>query len=191
MDESPFETTPTYAPAKRKINRRFIYLIIAVLFILIAFVGYKIFGTTNTQTAVLKPTPTEAPTPTDTPSPTPSVSPSPSPTSGPTAKPTQNPVDKTTGLNRSKLSATVQNGSGEIGAAGKGSDFLKNLGYNVSATGNADNFEYTGVTIKVKSASKDFLALLKKDLGASYTVDAATSDLSDSFSTDALVIIGK
>ena len=100
-------------------------------------------------------------------------------------------IDKTTGLDRSKLSVTIQNGSGEAGVAGKGSDFLKTFGYNVTATGNADNFDFENVTIKIKSTKSTYLSLLKNDLEEEYTVDASTSDLESGFSSDALVIIGK
>jgi hypothetical protein len=115
----------------------------------------------------------------------------PTPTINPLITPTINPVDKDSGLDRSKLSVTVQNGSGAAGVAGKGVTALKNLGYAVLGSGNADNFNYSNVTIQVKSNKSDFLNLLKKDLGFSYTIGPATSDLPNSFSSDALVIIGK
>lgn len=100
------------------------------------------------------------------------------------------PVDKS-GLNRSKLSIAVVNGSGIEGTAGKAATILKDLGYNVVSTGNADNFDYAGVTIKVKKEMSNFLDLLKKDLSKEYTVSATSSDLSPDSSTDALIIIGK
>lgn len=187
MEETPLEAIPTLSPTKRKINKRFIYLVLAIIVIAIIFFAYKVFGSgsssnTNQKSAVASPTKEQTQTP------TPSQSPSPS-TVSPSATP--NSVDKATGLDRSKLSVIVENGSGGEGVAGKGSDYLKGLGYNVSSTGNADNFDYTNVTIQVKSSKSDFLSLLKKDLGASYTIDKATSDLPDSFSSDALVIIGE
>lgn len=198
MEETPLETAPAFAPNKRKINNRFIYLIVAVIAVALLFFGFKFIsgGSTSTKIA-LKPTPTVTPIllPTDTPTPsvsqTPTPTDTPTPQDTPTAAPTQNPVDPTSGLDRSQLSVTVENGSGDSGVAGKGSSILKNLGYNVTATGNADNFNYTNVTIQVKAASSSYLNLLKSDLGSNYTVGNATSDLSDSFSTDALVIIGK
>lgn len=192
MEETPFEATP--APSslpKRKINRRFIYLVFAICFLAILFIGYKALNPSKsqtTQTTSLEASPT---IPTDTITPTPEETSTPTPTNTPTPKPTGNPVDKATGLDRSKLSVTVQNGSGEEGVAGKASDTLKNLGYDVISTGNADNYDYKNVTIQVKSSSSDFLDLLKKDLGFSYTIESATADLPDSFSSDALVIIGK
>lgn len=100
------------------------------------------------------------------------------------------PVDKS-GLDRNKLSVTVENGSGTEGAAGKAADILKEFGYNVSSTGNADNYNYQGVTIKVKKDKGNFLDLLKKDLSKDYTVATTSSDLSSSSPTDALIIIGK
>jgi hypothetical protein len=85
----------------------------------------------------------------------------------------------------------IENGSGQAGVASKASDYLTGLGYNVSSTGNADNFNYTNVTIQVKSGQSDFLPLLTKDLGVNYTIGNTSSDLPDSASEDALVIIGQ
>lgn len=187
MEETPLEAIPALGPTRRKINRRFIYLVLTILAIIIVFVAYKSFGSSNKSvnqnSAMISPTasPTESPT----------SSPSASPLPTSEASPTPSSVDKATGLDRSKLSITIENGSGEAGVAGKASDYLKGLGYVISSTGNADNFDYTNVTIQVKANKSDFLALLKKDLGFNYTIDKATSDLADSFSTDALVIIGK
>ncbi len=100
------------------------------------------------------------------------------------------PVDKS-GLDRSKLSVIVQNGSGTEGVAGKAADVLKELGYNVASTGNADNYNYTGVTVKVKKEKSNFLDLLKKDLSKDYTIKSSSSDLSSDSPTDALIIVGK
>jgi hypothetical protein len=100
------------------------------------------------------------------------------------------PIDKS-GLDRSKLTVTVENGSGVEGVAGKAADVLKTFGYNIVSTGNADNYDYQGVTIKVKSDQKDFVNLLKQDLSKDYTVTASSSDLPSDSSTQAIVIIGK
>jgi len=101
------------------------------------------------------------------------------------------PVDSS-GLDRSKLSVIVENGSGIEGTAGKAADVLKELGYNIISTGNADNYNYKGVTIKAKKEKGNFLELLKKDLSKNYKVTSSSSDLSsDSSPTDALIIIGK
>lgn len=158
--------------------------------------GSKFLGTgKNAGTGDITPTPTEFIIPTDTPAPTssetPTVTPKPTKTPTPTLKPSASSIDQASGLDRKDLSVTVQNGSGEAGVAGKAADVLRNLGYNVAGTGNADNFNYSDVTIQVKSPKKDFLALLKKDLSTNYTIGSATSDLSATSSSEALVIVGK
>ncbi|MCL4419017.1 LytR C-terminal domain-containing protein [Patescibacteria group bacterium] len=170
-------------------------LLLIIIVILLVFVGKKLIGSKSQkqEASQTTPTPTQTQLPTDTPSlsPTSQSTPSPKPTNTPTPKQAASPLDKTTGLDRSKLSVAVQNGSGETGVAAKASDFLKNLGYNVVSTGNADNSGYTSVTVQVKNAKSDYLSLLKKDLSANYTVGASSSDLSASTSADAVVIIGK
>lgn len=192
MEETPLEASSSFAaPGKKKINKRFIYLVIAIVILLLLFLGSKFLSTNKKQSINDVPaatSPTQIPSVTT--EPPSSGSPTPSETLTPTPKPTINPVDKSTGLNRSKLSVTVQNGSGQAGVAGKAADILKNLGYNVVSSGNADNYDYVNVSIQVKAVSSDFLALLKKDL-ASYTIGSNSADLSTSFSSDALVIIGK
>jgi len=100
------------------------------------------------------------------------------------------PVDKS-GLDRSKLSVTVENGSGIEGTAGKAADILKEIGYNVPTIGNAGNYNYKGVTIKVKKEKSNFLDLLKKDLSKNYSINSTSSDLSSDSPTDCLIIIGK
>jgi len=101
------------------------------------------------------------------------------------------PANNAANLDRSKLTITVQNGSGEEGIAGKASTFLSSLGYKASSTANADNYNYKGMTIKVKSSASSYLDLLKTDLSKNYTVTIASSDLSPGSPTDAIVIIGK
>lgn len=173
MEERSLEAAP-YAPQKSGKSKRFLYLVVLALILLLAFVGFKILSLQNHVNVASNPAPSAAPTvalkekPTSTPIPTP-----------------------TTALSRSKLSITVENGSGEVGVASKVSDYLKGLGYNVTGTSNADSFDYNGVTIQVKSENKDYLAMLKKDLEANYSIESATPDLSSSFSSSALVIIGK
>jgi hypothetical protein len=191
MEETPLEAIPAFnTPApKRPVNKRFVYLVLTILVLFIALFSYKVFGTSNkkaiTQSpAVITSTPTIF-----TEEQSQSLTPTATPTEVPT--PTVNPIDKATGLDRSKLSVTVQNGSGEAGVAGKASDTLKGLGYDVVGTGNADNFDYANVVIQVKSGNSDYLDLLKTDLGLSYTIGSTSADLADGFSSDALVIIGK
>jgi hypothetical protein len=188
MEETPLEAIPAFGPKPRRpVNKRFIYLVLTIIVLIIAFFSYKAFGPKTKGTVLQNPA---AITPTITPSAV-SGTATPTPTNAPSTTPTINPVDAATGLNRSKLSVIIQNGSGEAGVAGKASDTLKNLGYDVISSGNADNFDYTNVVIQVKAASSGYLDLLKTDLGLSYTIGTTSADLPDSFSSDALVIIGK
>ncbi|HZQ29803.1 MAG TPA: LytR C-terminal domain-containing protein [Patescibacteria group bacterium] len=191
-DKNPYiNTTSPYTtsgmPSKRRNPKKLLLILgaIVVLLLLGNFVRGKIFKSSPAAT----PTPTPVATETPSPSPEESSSPSASPTATPKAA--VNSVDKASGLDRANLSVAIQNGSGESGVAGTASTFLTGLGYNVTSTGNADNFNFTGVTVQVKSSKSDFLSLLKKDLSTKYTVSSATSDLSATSSADALVIIGK
>lgn len=195
MENTEFQSTVLNKPVKKSKRPLFWLLLLIIIVILLVFVGKKLIGSKSQkqEASQTTPTPTQTQLPTDTPSlsPTSQSTPSPKPTNTPTPKQAASPLDKTTGLDRSKLSVAVQNGSGETGVAAKASDFLKNLGYNVVSTGNADNSGYTSVTVQVKNAKSDYLSLLKKDLSANYTVGASSSDLSASTSADAVVIIGK
>lgn len=199
MDESPFPAPSLDNKPASKKRRRFLFLILAIIFIVVLILlGSKFLGTKSAnKEGSVTPTPTEFIIPSDTP--TPEVSQSPTPTPKPTKAPTPtakssssgDSVDSATGLDRKDLSVAVQNGSGEVGVAGKAADILKNLGYSIASTGNADNYNYSGVTIQVKNAQKAYLPILKKDLGSDYTISSATSDLTASSSADALVIVGK
>lgn len=192
LQDSPFATHSYQKSSPKGSARKLFALIALVLVVALGIFGAsKFMGSTQEEEVkgTITPTPTEIIFPSDTP--TPEFSPTPAPSNTPTPKPTSSPVDKTTRLDRSDLSVAVQNGSGEAGVASKGSDVLKSFGYNVISTGNASNYNYEDVTIKVKSEKKAYLPLLQKDLEGSYTVNSATSDLSASSSADALVIIGK
>lgn len=194
MEETSFQTpspsdnfyTPSTPPQK---SRNFGRLIVIVLILgILIFGAYRLISSRQTTTVPsVAPTPTEFQFPTDTPAPSPVTSPTPEVTTIPTV----NPIDSSTGLDRSALTVEVQNGSGVVGAASKASDVLKGFGYHVTAMGNADNFNFENATVQVKSAKSKYLTLLKKDLGFSYTVASASSDLSASSAADALVIIGK
>jgi hypothetical protein len=196
MEENQFQEIPqTFTPGrpKRSLPKKTVVLIVIIALLILIFLFLKLSGKSakqSTSTPTTLPTATQTPAP-ETPTPSSSEAPTPSPTASPTPKPSVNPVDSTTGLDRSTLNVLIENGSGQAGVAVKASDYLTGLGYNVSSTSNADNFNYTNVTIQVKSGKSDFLALLKKDLGFNYTIGNTSSDLPDSASEDALVIIGQ
>jgi len=191
--QSPINQFNYSSPEMPKKPKKFIYIVIFLVILVVFFLTKSLFfgGSNQKEEPSTTPSPTEYQFPTDTPAP--SVNPTTEagkPTVTPTTK-AVNPIDSSTGLDRSMLSVKVENGSGVAGAASKGSDVLKSFGYKISTIGNADNENYENVTIQVKSTKSNFLALLKKDLGFSYTVGSASADLDSSSVADALVIIGK
>lgn len=195
MEDSSFQSPVSQfnyqSPQQPSGSKKIVKLVIFALIVIGLIWGIqKLFfgGSKQEKPVAISPTPTEYQFPTDTPAPSPTGAED--PTATPTTK-AVNPIDSGTGLDRSTLSVEVRNGSGEAGAASKGADVLKGFGYKVIATGNADNFNYQNTTIQVKSTKTNFLALLKKDLGFSYTVGSASADLDSSSTADALVIIGK
>lgn len=202
FNQSPFGTKSTSSSSSSSKGpggrgKKLIFLVIILILLgAVAFGAMQFLGGQSSEAP--EPTPTiseEFSLPTDTPTPTEDEEETPTPTTkSATPTPTKaaatgSSVDKTTGLDRADLTILVQNGSGEAGVAKVMADKLTGLGYVVSGTSNADNFDYAQTVIKVKAASKDFLALLRKDLGTDYTIGSATSDYTGE--GDAVVIIGK
>lgn len=192
----PFQSYSAKSPRSSgpKSPGKGLYIVLLLLLIIVVGIGAAQFLSSKskdlnnaTPTPIEFTEPTEAPSPTPTPeeslTPTISVTPSLSPTTS-----ASNSVDKATGLDRSKLSITVQNGSGKAGAAGKAAKILEDLGYNVVSTGNADSYDYVNTEIEVSSLKKAYLALLKKDLGNDYTI--STTSTTYSGDSDAVVIVG-
>ena len=188
MEDQFTEIPHVFNPSKpqRRLPRRTIVLLTIIVLLLITFIFIRFTSSKKPNTSVTSTV--------TSPSPTASAieqTPSPSPSGSPTPTPTVSPVDKKTGLDRSKLSVSVENGSGGAGVAGKAADFLKGLGYDVVSTSNADSFSYSGVVIQIKSEKSDYLNLLKNDLGQNYTIGTTSAELSSSASEDVLVIIGQ
>lgn len=121
------------------------------------------------------------------PSPTPDVSPA--PTSSPTKAPPK--AAEKEASNEEGIKIAVQNGSGESGVAASAAAILRQAGYSIVSTGNADNFNYTNVTIKIKNSQKSFLSSIQKALESEYTIGETSSNLSEGQDYDALVIVGK
>ena len=183
MDELNFGETPVnISPrSEKRFPSRFLVLVIIVivLALIIFAISKTFFGKQNTAGKVTLITTTTALKIANPPEATKAAQVT------PTVKPAAGVADKT------KVSIEVQNGSGEAGVASKMSTLLKGLGYKVSSTGNADNYEYTGVTIQTKSEFKNYIAALKKDLTPDYTVSASSSDLLATSTADIVVIVGK
>lgn len=178
-----------------KSSKRFLFVLAGVFLLgVVVFAATRLIGSNKSEDLAMEATPVEVIEPTEEETPTPqppTATPTTPPTPTPTSKVIAGSLDKTTGLDRSKLSIEVLNGGGVAGAAGKAADYLKSLGYRIVSTGNADNFDYETTTLQLKSSSSSYLSLLKKDLSENYSVGTASSSLSATSSSDAVVIIGK
>src|SRR3990172_10486275 len=143
---------------RRRLSRR-AFIFIGVFLAIIILIGGLIFFVTRNSSSEEQKTidlPQSSSEPTSTPT----------PTLTPEAEKTPTP---TTATKKSELRVAVQNGSGESGVAAAASAVLKSAGYSVISTGNADNYDYTGVTIQIKSSEKSFLNGLEEDLSSDYT----------------------
>ncbi len=158
--------------------------VVIVIVLLLALGGYILYS--NSRKSQEKPkeavVPTEAPTeaPTVTASPSGALTPSPSP------KPTTGVVSSAADLN-----IQVLNGSGTVGAASQVKDFLASKGYKHLETGNADNFDYQKITVKIKDSQKKFLSTVQKDLQEKYELATGSGTLSADSLFDVSVIVGK
>lgn len=171
-----------------------LYVVLFVLLVIIIGIGAAQFLTSRNDdikdaapTAIEFEEPTEAP-----PTPTPEAAET---TITPTGtdedeaeEESSDSVDKATGLDRADLSIVVLNGSGVSGAAGKLSTTLTELGYDVSSTGNADSSDYESTEISISNVKRNFLNLLKKDLGSDYTIGETSTTYTGT--GDARIIIG-
>lgn len=183
---------PTYTKQTAPFPRKLLFLILILILLGAGLLAGKQF---MGDKAVV-PTPTVTPAPTLTPEP-PTATPALSPTTTPTVKgkisPTAVPTTAATGKTDAKRAITVDvlNGSGVVGAASKMAAFLKNVGYTIGTTGNADAFDYANIVVQIKKSKATFLTQLKTDLASDYTVGSTSATLAETSSSDAVVIIGK
>lgn len=188
---APAQTSSFQSYSSKPRKRGVILRWIAILLILglLGFAGFSVFRAQqgNSQPEEEIPTPTIEQIPTETPTPEPKGSPT--PTSKPTATPTKAPTG--TPVPTKSVTLKILNGSGTAGEAGKAADFLRDLGYAVQSTGNADNFDYTKTEIQITKAKENLLTSLKKDVEGKYAVGTTSATLSTSEGVDAIVIIGK
>lgn len=113
------------------------------------------------------------------------VEPSASPSSTPVTVETPKPM-----LNKSEISFEVLNGTGVSGLAKKIADQLKDLGYQIVKTGNADKSTYEKTQISVKSDLKDKVDLIIADLKDVIKIASIGGELKDS-TASARIILGK
>lgn len=100
------------------------------------------------------------------------------------------PAPTPSGLDRSKFTLRVLNGTGTAGLAASVSAKLKDLGYQIERTGNATNSAFTKTIVRGKTDSTDLIAQLIKDLAPEYDASQGAS-LRASDASDAEVIIGE
>lgn len=179
-----------YDTSKSGNNSKKLFIIVGIIILILAIGGvvFAVNKSNKKEVVTPTPTPTQQPTPTEEPSPTPTISGTPTPTKKVT--PTPSKISDSTTIDRSKLTIAIQNGGGVPGAGNKMSAKLKDLGYVVASTGNADSFDYDKTVIQVKSTKKEYLDLLKKDLSSDYTLGTTSATLT-SGTADAVVIVGK
>ncbi len=171
------DETPSNKPKIIAFIVVFLLLMVALGFAANYFLNKKsIFN----KQIVITPTATQAPIQ------TPTIVASSSASVTPTGKITPSPS-----ISKSSITIQVLNGSGAAGVAGKMAASLKDLGYTVSSTGNAQSFDYSNIVIEVKKSEPNVLSELKIDLSKDYTLGTASATLSSASSTDAIVIVGK
>ncbi|MEK9175844.1 MAG: LytR C-terminal domain-containing protein [Patescibacteria group bacterium] len=181
------------SPIRKKLSKRVLLFGLFSILILVLLGGVIYFVTRDSSKEEVSKTITlpenSSPAVSETPTPTEEVSPTPEKSATPSKAPTKAASSASTA--KSDINVRVENGSGESGVAGKASEVLKTAGYTVASTGNANNFDYTDVTIKIKSSQKSNLAIIEKDLSTDYTIGDTSTDLSEDETYDVLVIIGK
>ncbi len=153
-------------PSKSKSSRKPIILVVILIMLLI--VGFLLFKNKSSIKKMVMGAPTPTPTPIQTPQPTPTPQ----------------------LLIRSDWSFEVLNGSGVTGLAKKIADQIKNLGYSVIKTGNADKQNYAQTQILLKSDFKDKADLVISDIKDIIKVASYAGELKDS-TASARIIIGK
>lgn len=190
--DNPFQELPTYVKKSSPKFNPLLFIVILLVFALLGGGGYYYFGMTKNEATKASPVPnTPKPTVMISPTVSASVSGIVTPTEKSKTTPTASPTSAANGMDRSKLKVAVLNGSGTVGAAKGTSSHLETLGYVITTVGNADNFTYEGLTVKVKKSKSDYLSLLKKDLAENDPKVTIATKVDDTIETDAEVIVGK
>lgn len=181
-EESAFTQPPPSTPKPSNRRKLIIVFIIVLVLLVIGLVALYIIGGT-----IKRPTPAPLPpTPTALPTLIPTVTPSASTSATLTATPSASPTSS-----RGTITVSIQNGSGTPGVAQKYATTLKTAGYTKITTGNADNFEYKGVTVHVTKKYKEYLAILEKDVTKADAKAKVSGSVDDTIKTNAEVIVGK
>ena len=92
-------------------------------------------------------------------------------------------------VNKKDYTIKILNGSGQEGVADQARDFLISKGYVVGEVDNADNFNYTKTTLRIKKSKATISDLLTKDLKERYSITVGSS-LSEGEQFDVVIIVG-
>lgn len=149
----------------KKSGKKFIFIILII--VVLAGIGFFLYKSRSSIKGLVS-----GPTPTPTPIATPA------PTEAPKV------------LERSEWSFEVLNGSGSTGLAKKIADRIKDLGYQVVKTGNADKSNYPITQILVKKDLAEKLDLVIADLTDTIKIASYAGELNDS-TASARIILGK
>ncbi len=144
-----------------------LWLLIPVILLVLAFGSVfmfrdRLFSAVTTTTTEATPTPTQAPSPTPTPAPA---------------------------VERKNFKVRVLNGTTKTGAAGTLASTLKDLGWDVTKTGNNDDQKVEAGFIRFKEGKEDAVATMIADLGTNYTA-SSSGTLKSSDTVDLEVVIG-
>jgi len=176
-EESSFQGQPTYVGHTSN-KRRLVTIFFVVLLLLIAGLGalYLLGNSAKHTSNPTNPISTQTVSPSTSLTVTPTQAATPSAALSPTSSPTA-------------MSVSVLNGSGTVGAAGKVADALKNAGFTSVTTGNANAYNYTGLTVYVKDKAN--LATIQKDISSLDPSAKITASVDPTISSDVEVIVGK
>lgn len=107
----------------------------------------------------------------------------------PTEEPSPTPTSEE--VNKAEFEIEIQNGSGIAGEAGRAQKLLEDAGFEVSSTGNADNYDYEDTVIQAGAEVSDaWIEELTKELENKYTVKGSVEELDKDAESDVIVIIG-
>ena len=174
LAQTRVQSYSTMSPSPKRGGKKIWIIILLVAIAVGAFLFLRPSGSNKSETSA-------------TPSPTTLVE---QPTIAEEAKTTTTPEPTVADKVKTGPSIQVQNGSGTEGVAGKMQTALQDAGYDSVETGNADNFDYTGASIKAKDSAMATAKKIKTQL-TDYTFDAEIAILSDDSDFDIIIIVGK
>ncbi len=161
----PVQTEAIKVKTNKKSPKRIIFIILVV--IILAGLGFLLFETKSSiKRLVFRPSPFPVPTQT------------PAPTEAPKL------------LQRSEWSLEILNGSGSTGLVKKMAIKVKELGYPVVKTGNADKNNYAITQMLVRKGLEDKMDLVIADLKDTIKIASFAGELKDS-TASARIILGK